>query len=32
VSPLFVTPLGIALSAPAQEPASGSVYSRELSR
>jgi len=32
VSPLFVTPLGIALSAPTQEPASGSVYPRELSR
>ena len=32
VSPLFVTPLGIALSAPTQEPAPGSVYSRELSR
>ncbi len=32
VSPLFVTPLGIALSAPAQEPAHGLIHSREMSR
>lgn len=32
VSPLFVTPLGIALSAPAAEPAYGPTPTRELSR
>jgi len=32
VSPLFVTPLGIALSAPAREPAYGPTHTRELSR
>ena len=32
VSPLFVTPLGIALSAPAREPAYGPTPTRELSR
>ncbi|MGZ8738241.1 MAG: ethanolamine utilization protein EutJ [Nocardioides sp.] len=32
VSPLFVTPLGIALSATAHEPAHGLIHSREMSR
>jgi len=32
VSPLFVTPLGIALSAPPLEPAYASIHPRELSR
>ena len=32
VSPLFVTPLGIALSATAHEPARGLVHPREMSR
>ena len=32
VSPLFVTPLGIALSAPARAPAYGPTHTRELSR
>lgn len=32
VSPLFVTPLGIALSAPVRESAFGAIHSRELSR
>jgi ethanolamine utilization protein EutJ len=32
VSPLFVTPLGIALSAPAREARYGSIHPRELSR
>jgi ethanolamine utilization protein EutJ len=32
VSPLFVTPLGIALSAPARERADGPVHPREMTR
>ena len=32
VSPLFVTPLGIALSAPVRESAFGAIHSRELAR